>query len=186
MQKPYRTVEFDPVAKNELRPTLFDELQRDRIGVFAIGARHVDRTIGAERFSLFGRHALEHPVFSEIRRRRDADQAANSLTQPASDPQHDPTAHARTDQHQRSGRHLRYCFDRVLGPQADGAVFKPTRRLAVPPIVEAQIPVAEPFADVVEIPSLGAGHVRSVSTQENHRRCSAAEMTVRDRAAIGA
>ena len=77
-------------------------------------------------------------VLGEIGRRGDAHQRVDARPRRERGEQHDPGAHARPDEEQRSPRARREDRERIVAPRADRPVDEPPRRAPVALIVEPE------------------------------------------------
>ena len=89
--------------------------------------------------------------------------------------QHDPPAHARSDQDLRPCGQRIDDRDRVIAPSGRSCLGEIAARRAVPEIVEAHIGAPAPAAIIFQKQSLGAGHVGAEAAEEDDAGVGAGE-----------
>ena len=133
----------------------------------------MDDAVLPERRALLLAEASPEKVLGEIGRCGDAHQRVDARPQRERGEQHDPGAHARSDEEQRSPRTRREDREGIVAPRADRPVDEPARRAPVPLIVEADEGAVAGAAPVLEVTRLRSCHVGRVSAQEDDGRAEA-------------
>ena len=112
-------------------------------------------------------------VVGEVRCRSDPYQPGHPLGPLTRNQKHDPPAHAGTDQHQRAVGGGVDDGQRIVAPVSDASVLEVTRGRTMAAIVEAEKCLAAPCAVLFQAEGLGARHVGTEASQEQHCRSAA-------------
>jgi hypothetical protein len=136
VQQPHRQVDRDRLAQQQVPPAILNEGSRIEVPR-RVEVRGENNRAALDDF-LALRRAEPRPqqFLSEIGRPGDADQPGHAPRPRQRREQHDPAAHARSDEDLRTGRQRIDDCDCVLLPASDRALGEVAARRAMPEIVE--------------------------------------------------
>ena len=167
----------DGGVQEEVGAAFLDEVKGHGGGV-AVLAGNVQDTFGQEAGAFGGHEGVPDEGFGEVGGGGDADEGGGAGGPGQGNEEGDPAAHAGADQHEGAVGEAVDDVKGVLGPGADGAVFKFAVAGPMARVVEAEAGRAEGAARGFDGEGLGAGHVAAEAGKEDGGGGAAGEVGV--------
>ncbi|MCY1503250.1 hypothetical protein D9M68_373700 [compost metagenome] len=171
----HRTAGGDRALKHPVHAPVFDEGAGEDVRLRAVLGGFLEKAAFGKRGPLrFGQVGFDQ-FGGEIRRRRNQHQAGDTvsvatLPELLDDPQRNPAAHRRADQHDAARRRPINDRKALLEPARDRAIGEGAAGGAVTGIVEAHAGRAPFHGIALDLDRLGAGHVRTIASEPDQRR----------------